>query len=257
MKNQKGFYYALYSCLGIVLVGTAMLALYLTNSNNELAPVDALGAGNLIPPPVVEIPTANIPQPGVQEAGIREFFNREQEQQDQQAQPQEQPQEEPVPQPTPQPAPQAEIEQEVIPVFNHFNEANVMIWPVLGEVVMDYSSDQFIFDSTLNLYRTNDTMNIAANAGTTVRAAAEGIVTQVFYERREGNSLTIDHGNGWTTTYSQLDNITVSEGDVVATGQIIGEVSPPSIFTSALGDNLGFRVTNEEGTVNPLVVLQQ
>lgn len=270
MKNiykKRVFYYALYGCLGVILLGTMALALYLTgNQGEEVTMVDALGTGNLVPPPILDVPPmAEVPQ-GQDEHAIREFFNLDRDGDPQEsplqeeAQPTQQPEEVPTPTPTPQPEqPQAEVTQveEIIPVFNAFNEGNLMMWPVLGEIVMDYSSDQFIFDSTLNLYRTNDTINIASAVGSNVRAAAEGVVTSVFYERRDGNSITIDHGNGWETTYSQLGDIVVSEGDVVVAGQIIGQVGDPSIFTSSLGDNVGFRVSLNESTVNPLSVLPQ
>ncbi|MCL1935010.1 MAG: M23 family metallopeptidase [Defluviitaleaceae bacterium] len=263
MKNrfkQKGFHYSLYACLCIVLAGAIMVAIYVGRTP-EVVTVDTLST-NILPQqppraqmPVTNVPTWDTPVP-MEEADIREFFNLDTE--GTVASEQLEPVSEPTPVPVEQPSPQAMdvIDVDVIPVFNSFSEGSVMLWPVMGEVLMEYSSDQFVFDTTLNLYRTHDSINISAEVGDNVRAAAEGRVVNVFHERRYGNSVTIDHGNGWATTYNQLENIEVSPGDIVSTGQIIGQVSEPTIFTSGLGENIGFRVTYHNDTINPLTVLQ-
>lgn len=267
--KQRAFYYALYACLGIVLIGTIVTAVYLTapNSSNDVVPTmgATLGTGEIIPPPSINNPMVTTPVQGQppQDVAIREFFNigeqAEEPQEVYQYYTEDETQQLETPQEVEEFQETQEVQvyepQEVIPVFSPFTEGSTMIWPTLGEIVMDYSSNAFVFDNTLNLYRTNDVINIAAPQGSVVRASAEGLVIDISYERREGTMLTIDHGNGWATTYTQLGDIVVSLGDVVAAGQIVGEVGSPSIFTSALGDNLGFRVTHYDSTINPLNVL--
>ena len=277
-KRSKGFYIALYGCLGLLVAGGAALSISLTTNHSEQAvpnvPVDTFATAP-------NLPSTGLPVPPVsdQTAGIREFFNIGEEnapaENENQTTPDTSP-EQPAtgsitddhddddnatsdqtePNETTEEA-LAPVEEDSVPVFHHFADGDVMFWPVLGEIVMDYSSDHFIFDPTLNQWRTNDKINIASEVGSVVRAAAEGLVISISSDARLGNMITIDHGNGLSSTYSQIDNITVSEGDVVAGGQIIAHVAQPTIFASGLGDNVGFRVTLDNTTMNPLAILQQ
>jgi len=140
--------------------------------------------------------------------------------------------------------------------FAQFNAGDNMNWPVVGEVVMDFSVDRLVFDVTLNQWRTNDNIAIAADRGTTVRAAAAGRVIETGNTRQFGQTVVIDHGNGWITTYSQLDeDVAVNVGDIVNLGQIIGTIGQPSIFSSLLGYHVGFAIHNNESPIDPGSVL--
>lgn len=140
--------------------------------------------------------------------------------------------------------------------FAAFTEGSVMQWPTFGDIVMNYSSEHGIYDVTLEHYRTNDDICIAAQLGAQVKAAAAGVVKSVANTRENGNTVVIDHGNGWETTYSQLqDSILVAEGDVVKTGQVIGGVGNPSIYSVLLGNHLSFNVKKENEDIDPLTVL--
>jgi len=142
------------------------------------------------------------------------------------------------------------------PSFTHFADGDSMHWPVLGDVLMDFALDRLIYDPTLDQWRTNDKLAISANRGDTVRAAAAGRVYQIVETRQFGQKVVIDHGNGWFTTYSQLDpDMAVSEGDVVSRGQIIGAVGSPSIFTSRIGYHVGFSVSNNDTPIDPNTLL--
>ncbi|MCL2704496.1 MAG: peptidoglycan DD-metalloendopeptidase family protein [Defluviitaleaceae bacterium] len=155
------------------------------------------------------------------------------------------------PSPEPQPTPEPEA-------FRSFNErADRMDWPVLGDIVMKYSVDHLIYDRTLEQYRTNDTICIGAKLGTPVTAATDGIVKEIFTTRENGRTVVVDHGNGWRTTYSQLqDDILVKAGDVVSKGQQIGSIGSPSLYSSQLGAHLAFSVHKDYNTVDPSTVLR-
>ncbi|MCL2462728.1 MAG: M23 family metallopeptidase, partial [Defluviitaleaceae bacterium] len=125
--------------------------------------------------------------------------------------------------------------------FPAFSDDQKMSWPVLGDIVMDFSVDHVIYDKTLDQYRTNDNICIAAQPGAQVKAAAAGVVTQVTKDNQNGNTVVIDDGNGWITTYGQLmDGVLVKEGDVVKAGQVIGGVAAPTIYGVLLGDHVTF-----------------
>lgn len=133
-----------------------------------------------------------------------------------------------------------------------------MEWPVSGQIVMDYSDDTAIFDRTLEQYRTNDSICISADVGTEVFAAADGIITTITNDKISGITVNVDHGNGWTSTYSQLDeNLAVSEGESVHKGDKIGIVANPTNYSVALGPHLEFSVFNDENPTDPKLVLAQ
>jgi len=151
---------------------------------------------------------------------------------------------------------QVSVNVDAGPLFENFSDDQKMNWPVLGDIVMDYSVNHAIYDKTLDQFRINDNICIAAQAGSQVKAAAAGVVTQVTQSRRQGNTVVIDSGNGWVTTYGQLmDGVLVKEGDVVRSGQVIGGVASPTIYGVLLGNHLSFKVTKDDAPVNPLDVL--
>lgn len=139
-----------------------------------------------------------------------------------------------------------------------FDDSQEMEWPVSGQIIMDYSDDTAIFDRTLEQYRTNDSICISADVGTEVCAAADGIITTITNDKISGITVNVDHGNGWTSTYSQLDeNLAVSEGESVHKGDKIGIVSNPTNYSVALGPHLEFSVFNDENPTDPKLVLAQ
>ena len=158
-----------------------------------------------------------------------------------------------TPYPAPHPTPQQRED-----AFRSFDyQTDSMAWPVLGDIVMTYSVNHLIFDKTLEQFRTNDNICIGSQLGAPVKAAAAGAVTEVFTTRERGKTVVVDHGNGWRTTYSQLqDEVLVRVGDVVSQGQQIGSVGSPSLFSSQLGYHLAFTVHRDQETVDPRTVLR-
>ncbi len=139
-----------------------------------------------------------------------------------------------------------------------FDDTQEMIWPVSGQIVMDYSVETGIFDRTLEQYRTNDSICISAPLGADVVAAADGTVTAVTKDKVDGVTVELDHGNGWKTTYSQLqDNLTVSEGQAVYKGDVIGKVAKPTGYSSALDCHLDFAVFKDDAPTDPKLILAQ
>ncbi len=132
-----------------------------------------------------------------------------------------------------------------------------MQWPVTGEVVLDYSPQTLVYDKTLEQYRTTNSIDIASEKGQDVFAAYDGTVKLVSKSVDQGNYVVIDHGNGWVTTYSQLDDsMKVSVGDDIKKGQQIGSVAEPTTGSILLGTHLDFKVTKNDQTVNPMDVLE-
>ncbi|MCI8342443.1 MAG: M23 family metallopeptidase [Firmicutes bacterium] len=133
-----------------------------------------------------------------------------------------------------------------------FEDTVTFMWPVEGEIVLDFSNDAVVYDPTLEQFRTNDNVCILANVGSEVVCAADGKVTSVTDDFEKGTVVVVDHGDGWTTTYSQLsDDKAVSVGDKVKKGEKIGNVSEPTAFGAAIGSHLEFKICQGDIAIDP------
>jgi murein DD-endopeptidase MepM/ murein hydrolase activator NlpD len=86
-----------------------------------------------------------------------------------------------------------------------------LVWPVEGHITQPYSSEHYAID-------------IAAEEGTPVVAAAAGTVVAAEWANRHGNLVAIDHGAGLISRYTHLLDFQVEVGDYVDQGQQIGRV---------------------------------
>lgn len=138
-----------------------------------------------------------------------------------------------------------------------FDDTQEMEYPIAdAKILMDYSTETAVYDNTLEQYRTNDSIALAATLGENVYAAFDGVVTSVDKNDVEGTKVTIDNGNGWRTTYSQLrDNLQVAQGQTVYKGDIIGIVADPTKYSTNLGPHLDFAVYKDDKSVDPKTVL--
>lgn len=137
-----------------------------------------------------------------------------------------------------------------------FKEEDGLVWPIVGDVLINYSMDQTIYFPTLQQYKYNPAIVISAAQGENIAAAADGRVTSVGYDPVIGNTVVMDLGNGYELTYGQLDNIIVSEGSYVSVGDSIGTVASPTKYYSLEGTNVYFKLTKDGEPVNPMSKLQ-
>lgn len=155
-----------------------------------------------------------------------------------------------VPDPEPEPEPQPEPESPPVPVVAEI--PRLAVDPLRGEVVTAFSVDELVYSPTLEDWRIHDGIDIAASAGTTVLAAAAGTVLAVRDDALMGTTVVIDHGDGHQTTYANLQaRPTVSRGDSVSAGQIIGAVGVTAAAESAEGPHLHFSVTRDGDVIDP------
>ena len=92
-------------------------------------------------------------------------------------------------------------------------------------------------------------MDIAAPLGTSVAAAASGVVIFASSDAGHyGTAVFIDHKNGYETHYGHLSAISVRLGQKVRAGQLIGKVGATG---RATGPHLHFTVKKGEKTIDP------
>jgi len=97
-------------------------------------------------------------------------------------------------------------------------------------------------------------LDIAAERGQPVYATAEGTVTGAEYHTDYGNLIVLDHGFGIETRYGHLSAFSVSKGQTVKRGDIIGRVGATG---KATGPHLHYEVLASGRLLNPLKLLTQ
>ena len=139
-----------------------------------------------------------------------------------------------------------------------FNKEEGIIWPVNGNVIMNYSMNHTIYYATLMLYKCNPAIIIEAEVGTEVKAAARGVVTNVEWDEETGHTVTTAIGDGYSLVYGQLDEETlnVKVGDKLNEGEVIGKIAQPTIYYTIEGSNLYFKVLQDDKTVDPMLLIR-
>lgn len=119
------------------------------------------------------------------------------------------------------------------------------IWPVEGWITSRFGLRSSPFSGRKEFHGAID---IAARSGKRVIAPADGIVSEVDHRSDLGNSITLDHGNGITTSYAHLLKSNVQKGKSVRRGDVIGFVGSTGRST---GPHLHYIVQMDGVPVNP------
>lgn len=91
-------------------------------------------------------------------------------------------------------------------------------------------------------------VDLEADYGQTVRAAAAGVVVANGYDGGYGIKIDIDHGNGYHTWYAHLSRVDVNVGEHVFKGETIGEVGATGFAT---GPHLHYQIMYDGSPVDP------
>jgi len=138
----------------------------------------------------------------------------------------------------------------------NFSEGDKLLWPVNGDVVMNYSMDKTVYFATLDQYKYNPALIISSAVNDQVLSASKGLVKSIDQKTETGITVTIDMGNGYEAIYGQLNEVAVKSGDYVEAKTVLGYVSEPTKYYSVEGSNLYFEVRKDGRPVNPMEFLE-
>ena len=91
-------------------------------------------------------------------------------------------------------------------------------------------------------------IDLAAPEGTPIRAVRSGTVTAARYGSSGGYQVTINHGDGFASSYLHMTHYIVGAGQKVTQGQVIGYVGSTGIST---GNHLHLEILYNGKRVNP------
>lgn len=99
----------------------------------------------------------------------------------------------------------------------------------------------------------NDGINIAAPRGASVRSAQSGVVAYVGDAiEGYGNLVLVRHDKGYITAYAHLGKVTVTRGDMLGKGQVLGSVGMTGSVTEP---QLHFEIRKGTKALNPELLL--
>lgn len=99
----------------------------------------------------------------------------------------------------------------------------------------------------------HDGVDIAVPVGTALYSAVKGTVTRSFYSDSGGNMITIENESGWQITFMHMDSRTVSAGQRIEQGQLVGYSGNTGNST---GPHLHIRVHDaDDQPVNPVFII--
>lgn len=139
----------------------------------------------------------------------------------------------------------------------NFSEDTLMLWPVSGMVLMDYSMDKTVYFKTLDQYKYNPAMIIAGAQGDQVIAGVSGIVKSIDNSAQTGTTVNVDFGNGYEAFYGQLISLEVKTGDYVDATTTLGYINEPTKYYSSEGSNLYFEMRKDGQPVDPKLYLTE
>ena len=124
--------------------------------------------------------------------------------------------------------------------------------PLSGETVAAYAMDCLSYNETTRDWRVHNGVDLAAEAGTEVMAAADGVVYTTYTDDMMGTTVVIRHDGGYTTRYASLaEELKVNPGDQVVLGQAIGCVGETALVETAVGPHVHFSVLCNDEVMDP------
>lgn len=161
---------------------------------------------------------------------------------------------------TPDPKQLARIQKETPEIRNAMDSFRPVVYPLPEQLVQPTEgriSSSFGLRRIFNDQPRNphSGMDIAAPTGTPVLSALNGKVVAVGDYYFNGQTVIIDHGQGLTTLYCHLSEISgVKVGDKVTAGQLIGKVGATGRVT---GPHLHWTITLNGARVDPALFLNR
>lgn len=118
-----------------------------------------------------------------------------------------------------------------------------LIWPVEGKIVSFFGSHRNSKTKTLTF---NPGIEIKTKKESNVKAVSKGEIIKITWLRGYGNTMIMNHGEGFYTVYSNLDKIFKDEGEKIETGDALAMVGD-----DGKNGKLHFEIWHKKKKLNP------
>ncbi|MFH1853325.1 MAG: peptidoglycan DD-metalloendopeptidase family protein [Candidatus Neomarinimicrobiota bacterium] len=136
-------------------------------------------------------------------------------------------------------------QQEQLKLKNFAALKGQLPWPAIGQVVTKFGNQ---WNAQLKTRTDNPGIDIKGQPGSPIIAVKDGEVTTITYIRGFGTTIIVDHGGGYYTVYSHVNNIQINVDDRVAAGDRIAYMGDSG---SISGAQLHFEIWGQGQKLNP------
>lgn len=123
-----------------------------------------------------------------------------------------------------------------------------------AEILIPYSMDQAVYFETLDQYKYNPAIVVAAEIDAPVCSLSAGKIVDKYWDYETGWTIEMDLGGGFKAYYGQLNNDTLEKtvDTYVAAGDVLGYVDVPTKYYAKEGTNVYFAMTKDGKPINPM-----
>lgn len=131
------------------------------------------------------------------------------------------------------------------------NKDPSFILPAEGEICEKFSGENLIYNEALDDWRTHNGIDIKTDEDAQVLVSSDGIIEEIYTDVL-GNTVLIDHKNGFKTKYSNLDNTeSLTIGVKMKQGDFLAKVGNYNMGENTKEPHLHFEIIKDDEFVNP------
>ena len=121
-------------------------------------------------------------------------------------------------------------------------------WPVAGSVIGKFGIQK---NKKLNTQYENIGIDIKTTSSASVKSILDGVVSSITIIKGYGNVMILDHGAGYYSVYSNIENIRYNEGDYVPGEVQLGNVSKNTSSNYNADYLFHFQIWGDKKKLNP------
>ncbi len=138
-----------------------------------------------------------------------------------------------------------------VAVMSSLGKNENIVTPLHGRVTSPYG---YRINPISGKYGLHTGVDIAADEGTAIVAAYNGVIKETGYGEKKGNFVLMEHSDGTQTLYCHCSEVLVDEGTVIRAGEAIALVGSTGWST---GPHLHFEIHINGKTVDPLNFIKE
>lgn len=125
-----------------------------------------------------------------------------------------------------------------------------------GNILNPFSGSELVKNETTGSWQTHNGVDYAAEVGAEVCAISSGEITEIKTDPLWGVTVTVNHHNGYISKYCGMGTeLSVQQGDTVASGSVLGVVGQTADIESAVPPHLHIELRRNGELIDPNSVL--